>query len=220
MPSSTPGEASDVPILHERVPVVMPDLPAKLVLTTPQQFRAVHDPTRIRILGMILHQPMTAKQIADRLAIPHGTIGHHLQILEEAGLARVVAKRSVRSMIAKYYARTARLFDYRIPPEVTGSDSLSLDLITQVRDEMADALDLHDPADVAPMISVRHLRLSAEQIKAFEVRLSQLLDEIGQLAPDQEGVVYGLCGALYMAPEYLQVQQQMDESADQPTGGA
>ena len=198
----------DLPTLPAAVPVTMPALPARLVLTTSQHFQAVHDPTRVRILGMILHQPMTAKQMAIRLTIPHGTIGHHLQILEDAGLVQVIAKRSVRNMTAKYYARTAHLFDYHIPAEITGTVSLCLDLITQVRDEMAEAVDVPDPTSFTPVIGVRHLRLSAAQVQAFAAQVTALLEEYGQQGPDPHGTVYALCGALYVAPTYLQVAEE------------
>ena len=194
----------EIPILPGNVPVEMPALPPRLIITLPQQFRAAHDPTRIRILGMILHQPMTAKQIADGLQIPHGTIGHHLQILEETGLAQVVARRSVRNMIAKYYTRTARLFDYNIPPEITGSESVSLDIITQVRDEMAEAIDMVDPTDITPVVGVVHIRLSPEQVALFHTRLTTLLDDFSKESPAENGIVYGLCGAFFVAPQYQQ----------------
>src|SRR5262245_26610582 len=58
---------ADLPLLPESVPVQMPDLPPRLAITTLEQFRAVSDPVRSRILGIIQNQPATAKQIAQRL---------------------------------------------------------------------------------------------------------------------------------------------------------
>src|SRR5437879_1347381 len=72
--------------LPEGVPVVMPELPLRLDITTEQQLKAFGDPVRTRILGIIQNQPATAKQIADRLGYSPGAVGHHLQVLEEAGL--------------------------------------------------------------------------------------------------------------------------------------
>jgi DNA-binding transcriptional ArsR family regulator len=53
---------------------------------------------------------MTTKQLATRLDGTPGAIGHHLRVLERAGLARIVALRLTKGIVAKYYARTARLF--------------------------------------------------------------------------------------------------------------
>lgn len=208
----------DIPTLPASVPVTVPELPARLTLTTPQHFQAIHDPARWRILGM-LTQPLTAKQIAERLQIPHGTIGHHLHILEEAALVRLVAKRSVRNMTAKYYVRAARLFDYRIPAEITGGESLELQLITEVRDQIAEAVDVPDPTSTTPTVGVRYLRLSAAQALALKARIQALLDDVSQLGPDPQGTVYGVCAALYMAPAYQQVAEQQDSQETEEQEG-
>src|SRR5213080_3609936 len=137
-----------IPVLPGNVPVTMPELPVQIVINTAQQFKAVSDPIRSRILGIIQNQPATAKQIADRLGATPGAIGHHLHVLEEAGLAQVVARRLVRGIVARYYTRTARLFQFDLPPEITGPHSVPLDLLTRGRDELAEVLaaGTDDPA--------------------------------------------------------------------------
>ena len=101
MPTQQDTDIDTIAVLAEIVPVEMPNLPPKLLINTPQQFKALGDTLRWRILGIIQNQPATAKQIADRLKVPPGTIGHHLQVLEETGLAKVVARRLVRGIVAK-----------------------------------------------------------------------------------------------------------------------
>src|SRR5579862_2582260 len=132
-------EAEEIAVLDEDVPVTMPALPARRAITTIEQFKAVAEPTRSRILGIIQTQPATAKQIAVALKVAPGTVGHHLQVLEAAGLAQVVARRLVRGIVAKYYTRTARIFMYELPREVTGEYSGSLDIISHAREQLAEA---------------------------------------------------------------------------------
>src|SRR5579864_8443057 len=79
-----------VPVLPENVPVSMPELPISITISSVQQFKAISDPIRSRILGIIQNQPATAKQIADLLGASPGAIGHHLHVLEAAGLAKVI----------------------------------------------------------------------------------------------------------------------------------
>src|SRR5437016_9176068 len=129
-----------IPVLPGNVPVTMPELPVQIVINTAQQFKAISDPIRSRILGIIQNQPATAKQIADSLKASPGAIGHHLHVLEAAGLAQIVARRLVRGIVANYYTRTARIFTYELPPEVTGNTSIGLEIMTQARDELAEAL--------------------------------------------------------------------------------
>ncbi|HKD75819.1 MAG TPA: helix-turn-helix domain-containing protein, partial [Ktedonobacterales bacterium] len=83
-------------------PVVMPLLPPRLMITTEQQLKAIADPLRTRILVLLQHEPLTAKQIADRLSAVPGTIGHHIQVLEAAGLVQIVARRIIHGIQAKY----------------------------------------------------------------------------------------------------------------------
>src|SRR5215469_16750833 len=109
-----------IPVLPEDVPVTMPELPIRFTITSAQQFKAISDPMRSRILGIIQNQPATAKQIADRLGATPGAIGHHLHVLEAAGLAKVIARRLVRGIVANYYTRTARIFTYDFPDEIAG----------------------------------------------------------------------------------------------------
>src|SRR5712692_10228038 len=125
-----------VPVLPENVPVSMPELPARLPINTAQQFKAFSDPVRWRILGIIQNQPATAKQIADRLGATPGAIGHHLHVLETAGLAQIVARRIVRGIVANYYTRSAHIFNFDFPPEVRGERSTTLDVVAELRDEL------------------------------------------------------------------------------------
>ncbi|HXZ06172.1 MAG TPA: winged helix-turn-helix domain-containing protein, partial [Ktedonobacteraceae bacterium] len=85
-------DIDSIPVLPENIPVAMPDLPVYVVISTVQQLKAISDPVRSRILGIIQNQPATAKQIADSLQASPGAIGHHMHVLEAAGLAHVVAR--------------------------------------------------------------------------------------------------------------------------------
>ncbi len=151
-----------IEILPEDVPVTMPELPPQLVINTLQQFKAISDPIRSRILGIIQNQPATARQIADRLGASPGAIGHHLHVLEAAGLAQVVARRIMRGIVANYYTRTARIFTYELPPEVAGNTSIGLEIMTQARDELAEALVTIEE-DPVRTESFPHIRLSPER---------------------------------------------------------
>jgi DNA-binding transcriptional ArsR family regulator len=201
-------------LLLEDVPVTMPKLPPKLRVHTAQQFKALGDATRERILSIIKHEPLTAKQISERLNIPPGTAGHHLQVLEAAGLAQVVARRLVRGIVAKYYTRTARLFMFDFPPEITPRIESTLKFFTDAREELADALMAYEeqpvPASTAKedefccSTGFPHARLSPARAAEFGRRLSALLDEFATCEPDADGQVYALGMAYFLAPPYLQ----------------
>lgn len=207
-----------VEVLPEDEPVVMPDLPLSLEVNSPQHMKALGDPLRHKILGIIQSRPATAKQIADRLKTPPGTIGYHLQVLEAAGLAKVVARRLVRGIVAKYYTRTVRIFNYNFPPDVTGSVPTTVQFLADARDELAEAL-VGGEADVPVKTAFPHTRLTPERREYFERRVIALVDEFIAETPAREGVVYSLSLAFFQAPAYLQdsfesAQSASDLSAD------
>lgn len=196
-------DRDSLPVLPDSVPVAMPALPISRAITTLQQFKAVSDATRSRILGIIQHQPATAKQLADRLGAAPGAIGHHLHVLEEAGLAQVVARRVTRGIIANYYTRTARIFSYELPPEVAGEPAVALHIINRARDELA--ASLADQADDPYHLqALPHIRLSPERARHYYERIQALEDELLREPPDADGDVYGVMLAMFRSPAYVQ----------------
>jgi DNA-binding transcriptional ArsR family regulator len=192
-----------IPVLPGDVPVMMPELPVQLVINTVQQFKAISDPIRSRILGIIQNQPATAKQIADRLGASPGAIGHHLHVLEAAGLAHIVARRLVRGIVANYYTRTARIFTYDLPREVTGDTSINLDIMAKAYEELAEA-EANKEEDVHQCAGFPHIRLSSERARYYSERLQALVDDILRETPDPNGKVYGILVSMFMAPTYMQ----------------
>ena len=197
------NDIDSVPALSEDIPVTMPDLPVYIVISTIQQFKAISDPVRSRILGIIQNQPATAKQIADILQASPGAIGHHLHVLEAAGLAQIVARRMVRGIVANYYARTARIFKYDLPREVTGNTSVNLDIMSKAYEEQAEA-EANEEDDVYQCASFPHVRLSSERAAYYSKRIQTLVDDILHETPDPEGKVYGVLVTMFMSPAYMQ----------------
>lgn len=196
-------------VLPADVAVRMPNLPYRRAITTLEQFKAISDPTRSRILGIIQHQPATAKQIAQTLNMPPGTVGHHLQVLQSAGLAQVVARRLIRGIVAKYYTRTARIFQYDLPPEIAGRFSATMEIVTHARDELADALADYGEGMVEHD-GFSHARVSPERAAYYQRKMDDLMEEMILETPDPTGDVYGFYGAFFLSPRYM---QQVDSAA-------
>ena len=193
----------ELELLSDDVPVAMPDLPKALVVNTPQQMKAAGHPLRTRILFIIQHQPMTAKQVADRLGASPGAIGHHLKVLEEAGLAQVVARRVTRGIIAKYYTRTARIFNFDTPRELGDQDAATVDIFGDAYTEWQEA-QREDQPQAVQTIGFPHARLSPKRAKIFAARAQKLVDDLLSETPDPHGTVYGLSIAFFQSPMYVQ----------------
>ncbi|HEY7983716.1 MAG TPA: winged helix-turn-helix domain-containing protein [Ktedonobacterales bacterium] len=213
-PAQAPAAVAEPPLLPDGIPVTMPPLPPSRRITTARQFKALSDPTRTKILGVIQNQPATAKQLADRLGVAPGTIGHHLRALESAGLAQVVARRMVRGIIARYYARTARIFDFDLPPELQGCDAQNVVFLTQARDELSESLAAGAPDGVPVALhgGLPHARLTPRRADYYCQRLSALMAELMAEPVEEGSMVYGMSASLYLAPPYLQVAPE-DASA-------
>lgn len=205
------GREENLPLLPDDVPVTLPDLPPRLTISNEQQFKAISDMVRSRILGVIQYQPLTARQIAQRLQATPGAIGHHLHVLEEAGLVKMVARRITRGIVASYYTRSARIFDYDLPPEVRGFHSVDLDMASKVQAELVDSIVSYEN-DQVRYDAFPHARLSFEKAKEYQQRFLALVDELIDEEPDPNGEVYGVFVALFKSPPYLQVSLTPEKS--------
>lgn len=204
-------------ILPEYVPVALPVLPPSLRVHTVQQFKALGDPTRSLILQIIKHEPLTAKQLGEWLHVPASTVGHHLQVLEAAGLAQICARRLIHGIVAKYYVRTALLFVFDFAPEVGPVAEEYLHRLTDARDQLADLVAeqaaLPDKNEIVNHIGFPHARISKARAEEYAKRLFELAYEFATESPDPDGQVYGLCTAFFVSPSYLQGTQTVPLSA-------
>ena len=165
-----------------------------LEVRRPDQFRAVGDPTRQRIISLLSERAATTSQLAEALGQPKGSVGHHLKVLEEAGLIRVVRTRQVRAITEKYYGRTARLFDF-----MQGEDEITrepaLQLLRQVMNEYVAPESEEWDAEV---LTLRHARIPASRAEEFSRRVLEIADEFTDLETVQGERVYGLLAGVFL----------------------
>ncbi len=176
-----------------------------LEVRRPDQFRAVGDPTRQKIISLLSERAATTSQLAEALGQPKGSVGHHLKVLEEAGLIRVVRTRQVRAITEKYYGRTARLFDF-MHGEGDLAREPTLQLLRQVMNEYVAPGSEEWPADV---ITLRHARIPASRAEEFTRRLLEVADEFTDLETVQGERVYGLLAGVFLTdlPELPQDEE-------------
>ena len=198
-------------------PPAMPDLPPSLIVSGAKQYKALGDPLRVRILELIQHQPRTAKQLAGLLERPPGTIGHQLGVLEAAGLAQVVARRLVKGIVAKYYARTAHIFLVEAPQGLSAEQSPGDVRLQRARDELAESLtalgaEAFFGYEGSPEFF--HVRLSSERARVYRDRLSALTTDLLHETPDPEGSVFAVSVAFFVAPPSMQVATESEAPMD------
>jgi len=140
-----------------------------LLVADPAMLRAMADPFRTQLIQLLRDKARSTQEISEQLGIPKGTVGHHLKVLEAAGLIRVVRTRKVRAVTEKFYGRTARLFLYQTEDPADGR-AISAVTLRQAANEV----------DLAPLVAgfgLVRARLSEKEIDRFERRVKKLMDD-------------------------------------------
>ena len=162
------------------------------------QLHAIGQPTRWRILGRLLDGPASIQELARSLGAAKGTIGHHVRVLERAGLIRLAETQKVRGVVEKRYTRSAKQF--RLPGNDDPAAAEALDLGTlPLRQALAEAAPSQGPKDPSTSIVVR-ARMSPARARRFAALVTQLAAEFADGAPGV-GEAFGFVGAIY-APDW------------------
>jgi DNA-binding transcriptional ArsR family regulator len=164
------------------------DAPDVLVVSERHQLRALADDVRTAIISLLRERARSTQQLARELGIPKGTVGHHLKVLEKAGLVHVVRTRPVRAVTEKFYGRTARLFLFE-SEDPADARALSAAALRRAATELETSPD-------TVRFGFPKSRLTHDDAMRLERRLKRLVDDF--LAAETAGETpYALAVALY-----------------------
>ena len=167
------------------------ELEDRLVLTAPEELKAMADPLRATLLDLLLERAATVSELAGSVGRPRSTVAHHVGVLVDAGLLRVVRTRRVRAIEERFYGRTARAFYVgQVPLEQVTPPPWS--------NYLADAAAESDMAYHADTMwaNHRHARITRARANEFWQRVDEVIREFSEL-PREGDVVYGFVAALY-----------------------
>ena len=189
-----PAAADDAPPANERITLPTPDYEADdvLVVREPEQLKALGDDLRSTIVILLRERARSTTELAEMLSLPKGTVGHHVKVLEKAGLIRVVRTRKVRAVTESYYGRTARLFLFK-STDADGEDvrNVAAASLRRAAEEI-----LPFGVDDRTTFSVLRARLTDRDARRFRRRLDKLAKEFLE-ADTSDGEPFGLANALY-----------------------
>ena len=168
------------------------ELADRIGLTKPAQVKALSHPLRTTILHLLHERAATVSELARALGRPKSTVAHHVKVLAEAGLVRVVRTRRVRAIEERFYGRTARLFYVSVERGAEG-DGLPRDFndFEVAARESAAAFD-----DGKLWGFIRHARISEGQASEFWERMAELVAEFDRL-PRAGDTMYGFAVGVY-----------------------
>jgi DNA-binding transcriptional ArsR family regulator len=161
------------------------------LVSQPDQLRALGKHPRVAIIQLLRPAARSISELARELDMPKGTVGHHVKVLEDAGLIHVVATRKVRAVTERYYGRVARLFLFESEQAPEAVPPLGAATLRQAADEV-------EHARLANFGLVR-ARLAPRDARRFERRLKRLVDDFSQ-ADAGEGPLKSLVVATW-SPE-------------------
>src|SRR5262249_44146106 len=168
------------------------ELAERIALTEPAQVKAISHPLRTTILGLLHERAATVSELAVALERPKSTIAHHVKVLAEAGLVRVVRTRRVRAIEERFYGRTARMFYVAV--ERSDGDA---DLPRDFNDfEVAAGESAAAYRDGKLWGFIRHARITDAQALEFWERMAELVADFDQL-PRSGETVYGFAVGVY-----------------------
>jgi DNA-binding transcriptional ArsR family regulator len=168
------------------------DLADRIALTEPAQVKAIGHPLRTTILGLLHERAATVSELAVALERPKSTVAHHVKVLAENGLVRVVRTRQVRAIEERFWGRTARMFYVGIERNAN-SDDMPRDFNDF---EVAARESSEAYHDGKLWGFIRHARISEAQASDFWERMAALVAEFDQL-PRMGETVYGFAVGVY-----------------------
>jgi AcrR family transcriptional regulator len=180
--------------------------------------KAVADPLRAQVVELLIHDPLTVGQVAQRLGLAPSKLYYHFGLLEKIGLIAVVETRMVANIAEKIYRATGShiavepsLLNLRTDAGKETVNTLTVSTLDTTRDDllrslqaryaMLDAGSSRRPraVNVSRMLS----RLSDEQAQEFNRRIVALMHEFDAAdagptpAGEDEPVTFALTVAFY-----------------------
>ncbi len=176
--------------VNEQIPDY--DLDEMVVVTAPEQLRALADPLRTTLLELLLERAATVTEMARAVDRPKSTVAYHVNLLVDAGLLRVVRTRRVRAIEERYYGRVARTLYIGVlnRPE----DKQVVAAINGLVEAAAESASAH-AADELRCLLV-HARIPIEEVRNFWAQVQEVARRFAQI-PRAGDQVYGFVAGLY-----------------------
>ena len=108
------------------------------LITLQALFKTLSDETRLRIIGLLSHEPLRVGELAERLSLTEPTVSHHLSNMRERGLVNVnmvgtshiysLDRKSLERQINLVYRLETITRDNAVPkPDMSWIDALDMD---------------------------------------------------------------------------------------------
>lgn len=190
-----------------------------------ETLKIIADPLRYQIFETLVLQPLTVRQVADKLGLSPNRLYYHVNLLEGHGLIQVVQERVVANIIERVYAAAASCLDidrsllsFRTEEGKNNIHAMIASTIDVTREDLfrsldARAVELAQGAreQVRSMMLTRVLsRIDEARAQEFVTRLTDLLQEFeaaddGEASGEEGLQAYALMVAFYPRFHYPEI---------------
>jgi DNA-binding transcriptional ArsR family regulator len=161
------------------------------IVSTTQELKALFHPLRGVLTDLVLERSATVNEMAAAVKRPPSSVAHHVGVLVNAGLFKVVRTRKVRSIDERFYGRTARIFyvGQVQPSQLKDMTNVLVEAATESR-----------PAHETDRLRAihRHARIPQERAALFWDQVFELVRTFSAF-PREGETSYAFVAALYPA---------------------
>ncbi|WP_235939428.1 ArsR/SmtB family transcription factor [Occultella kanbiaonis] len=186
------------------------DLLETVAVTDPAKLRAIFDPLRGQLMDLVLERAATVTELAAAVGRPKSTIAHHVKVLVENDVFKVVRTRKVRAIEERFYGRVARTFYVGAVPL---EDVTPLPWTNYLADAAAESM----PAYHADTMWAQHMhaRIPRQRANEFWKRVDEVIGEFARL-PREGDTVYGFAVGLYPTEHPTLPHRPVDDGIGDP----
>jgi len=165
------------------------------------------DPVRVELIERLI-DPASVTEVAEAMGVVRTRLYHHVRLLEEAGLIRVVETRQRRAILEKIYQSTAKRFQpsrrflaeasprQAVAAIVDSAFTVTRADITRSFAEGRAGFD-DDESQRTMMLNRSVVKLSGERLHELVTELGALLDRYDDDDPDPTAVPVAFLAVVY-----------------------
>jgi DNA-binding transcriptional ArsR family regulator len=163
-----------------------------------EQAKLLTDPFKLKLLERFSGNPVTTKQVADRMGEKAPRLYRHVDALVEEGLLELVEEKPKRGTIERYYRTVAERFevhpDLFIASEEGSADALDMirSLLRETESDLVKIFDAYNAAgetpedEELPIVMRIGVRGTPEEIQSLRKKLEDWHKESSQVCGDRE----------------------------------
>jgi predicted ArsR family transcriptional regulator len=150
--------------------------------------RALTHPLRQKILGLLIDEPLTIRELAAKLGMKVHPLYHHVDVLHDSGMIRVVSRRQTRGAVERKYRATASCFSVSPAAVLSSPDrrrtgarlagiagEMAAGAVSEIR-RQGDLIQADAREGKTPLISQVRVRGSKSEVDALRDQIHQLLE--------------------------------------------